>query len=324
MLLMELSRTIRTCAGNKKLPVKQVSAITWILSGALVFGLSGCGPKAPQQTQAEAREQSPVVARVNGESITQADVDFMLERMLKGQALVQADEALRKKILDSLISSKAMKIQTESLLSAQEKESIARSVKAYEEELYVKEYLSNHVVPEPVTLEMIQAYYDKHPDEFGGESVRDFQMLVLNTAQDQQSRDKFLAAIPQIKAAKDWASARKQWEQAYAVQYQEGRARPGLLDPALEQVISKLAATEVSDLVYADDQIYLVKIINVTQVAPKPLAAVSADIRKQLAAQQLRAAVKKASDEVLKTVQVTLPGKASGTTPNATQGNAAQ
>ncbi len=324
MLLTELSKTLCGCPeGNRSLK-KHCSVVRWVTTGALVVGLSACGQKAPQQPPVEPRQQSPVVAHVNDESITQADVDFMLERMLKGQALVQADDELRKKILDSLISSKAMRIQTEAQLTQDEKESIARSVKAYEEELYVKEYLSNNVVPEPVTVEMIQAYYDKHPEEFGGESVRDFQMLVLNPAQDQQARDKFLAAIPTIKAVTDWSAAKKQWEQIYAVKFQEGRARPGLLDPALEQVMSKLAAHQVSDLVYTDDQIYLVKVISVTQVAPKPLAAVSADIRKKLAAQQLRTAVKKASDEVLKTVQVRLPGSSSATPENISQGAAKQ
>ncbi len=307
MLPIELSGSVRDCDSLKKWLAKPVATMTVILSGALLLSLSACGSKE-QQTKSEQHQHSPAVAHVNGETITQADVDFMLERMLKGQALMQADDALRKKILDSLISSRAMKIQMESLMTPEEKEAINRSVKAYEEELYVKEYLADHVVPEPVTLEMIQAYYDKHSEEFGGEAVRDFQMLILNNAKDQQARDKFLAAVPEIKAAKDWTTAKKQWAQTYAVQYQEGRARPGLLEPALEQEISRLNATEISDLIYANDQIYLVKVTNVTRLAAKPLTDVSADIRKQLAAQQLRSAVKKASEEVLKKVQVKSAG----------------
>lgn len=305
MLPIELTASAPGLTSRKNWLVKPASAITVILSGALL--LSACDSK-DRQAEAEQPRHSPAIAHVNGEAITQADVDFMLERMLKGQAVVQADDALRKKVLESLISSRAMKIQMESLLGEEEKQAISRSVKAYEEELYVKEYLANHVVPEPVTLEMLQAYYDKHPEEFGGEAVRDFQLLVLSNAKDQQLRDKFLAAVPEIKAAKDWTTAKKQWAQTYAVQYQEGRARPGLLDPALEQAISLLGAAETSDLIYTNDQIYLVKVTNVTRLAPKPLTDVSADIRKQLAAQQLRLAVKKASDDVLKKVEVKVVG----------------
>lgn len=305
MLPIELSASAPGLTSRKNWRVKPASAITVILSGALL--LSACESK-DRQVESELPPHSPAVAHVNGEAITQADVDFMLERMLKGQTLVQADAALRKKVLESLISSRAMKIQMESLLGEEEKQAISRSVKAYEEELYVKEYLADHVVPEPVTLEMLQAYYDKHPEEFGGEAVRDFQLLVLSNAKDQQLRDKFLAAVPEIKATKDWTAVKKQWAQTYAVQYQEGRARPGLLDPALEQAIGLLDAAETSDLIYTNDQVYLVKVTHVNRLAPKPLTDVSAAIRKQLAAQQLRSAVKKASDDVLKKVEVKVVG----------------
>lgn len=289
------------------LPIK-LRATSLVLSGALLLSVSGCGSKDQQNEPSSQRDQSPVVAQVGDENITQADVDFMLERMLKGQTLAQADEALRQKVLDSLIASRAMKIQMETSLGAEEKELIMRSAKAYEEELYVKQYLADHVVPEPVTLEMVQAYYDKNPQEFGGAAVHDFQMLVFNNAKDQQARDKFLAAVPEIKATKDWLSAKNQWAQLYGVQYQEGRARPGLLEPTLEQAISRLNATEISDLIYANDQIYIVKVTTLTQLTPKPLTDVSANIRKQLAAQQLRSAVKKASEDVLTKVEVKVPG----------------
>lgn len=289
------------------LPIK-LRATSLVLSGALLLSVSGCGSKDQQNEPSSQRDQSPVVAQVGDENITQADVDFMLERMLKGQTLAQADEALRQKVLDSLIASRAMKIQMETSLAAEEKELIMRSAKAYEEELYVKQYLADHVVPEPVTLEMVQAYYDKNPQEFGGAAVHDFQMLVFNNAKDQQARDKFLAAVPEIKATKDWLSAKNQWAQLYGVQYQEGRARPGLLEPTLEQAISRLNATEISDLIYANDQIYIVKVTTLTQLTPKPLTDVSANIRKQLAAQQLRSAVKKASEDVLTKVEVKVPG----------------
>lgn len=300
MLLREISESFcRSLSLKNKLVT---AAVPILMPGVLLFGLSGCGLK--EQPKELESQNSTVVAHVNDEVITQADVDFMLERMLKGQAFAQVDNTLRKKVLESLISSRAMKIQMQSLLSQEEKSEILRSVKAFEEELYVKEYLANHVVPEPVTLEMIQAYYDKHPEEFGGGTVRDFQLLVFSNARDQESRDKFLSAVPEIKFAQDWKATKSRWSELYALQYQEGRAQPGLLDQALEHAINSLNVTETSDLVYVNNQIYLVRINNITQLAPRPLADVSANIRKQLAAQQLRAAVKKASEDVLTKVEV--------------------
>lgn len=309
MSSVELSQLIYEFPAGRFISLKFKPTLKSILISALLLGVSGCDSTV-QQDDSINRPSSPVVAYVNEEAITQADVDFMLQRMLKGQAFAQVDDALREKILDSLISSRAMKIQMESLLTPEEMEEIDRSANAYKEELYVKEYLAKHVVPEPVTMEMVQAHYDKHPEEFGGELVRDFQILVLSNAQDQQARDKFLAAIPEIKATKDWSAAKDQLAQAYMIKYQEGRARPGLLDPVLEQAISRLSEAEISDLVYVNDQIYLIKIVGVKQLAPKPLVEVSAEIRKKLAAQQLRAAVKKASEDVLTKVEVKSPSSA--------------
>ena len=273
---------------------------TWSCLVTLVFLLSACGEKTDIANAAK----PVVVATVNGEPITQGDVDFMLERMLSNQAMVQVDEVLRKKVLDSLIASKAMKLQVQSAMAPEELAQVSQSVKSYEEELFVKEYLAKNVTPEPVSLEMVQAYYDSHQQEFGAETVRDFQLLVLRDVQDEKKRDPLLAAVPPIKAMEDWRQKAKELTQKYGLQFQEGRNKSGLLDKNLEQAINKLSQGETSDVLYLDDEIYVARVTQLTQTAPKPLAEVSADIRKKLAAQQLRAAVKKASEDVLTKVEV--------------------
>lgn len=276
--------------------------LTWLYLIALMFTLSACGEKSDVAGIAK----PVVVATVNGEAITQADVDHMLERMLSNQTMAQVDEVLRKKVLDSLIASRAMKLQVQSAMAPEELAQLAQSVKSYEEELYVKEYLAKNVIPEPVTLEMVQAYYDSHKEEFGAESVRDFQLLVLRDAKDEKKRDSLLAAVASVKATTDWRSKAKELTQKYGLQFQEGRSKSGLLDKNLEQAINKLAQGETSDLVYLNEEIYLVRVTQIAETASKPLAEVSADIRKKLAAQQLRAAVKKASEDVLTQVEVKL------------------
>ena len=159
MFTLGFSKSIHVFPDVRIMFMKSLSTRMVVLTGALVLALSGCGSKE-SETRFTQSAPSPVVAYVNDETITQADVDFMLQRMLKGQAFAQVDDALRKKILDSLISSRAMKIQMELLLTPEEIEEINRSADAYKEELYVKEYLAKNVVPEPVTLEMVQTYYD--------------------------------------------------------------------------------------------------------------------------------------------------------------------
>lgn len=279
----------------------RLNQLAWPTVILLAVLVSACSNKEP----ASDTPKPAVLATVNGESITEADVDFMLERMLNGQALIQVNEELRQKVLDSLIASHAMKIQAKAAMTPDELEQLARTVKNYEEELYVKAYLSKNVTPEPVSVEMVQAYYDSHSNEFGSESVKDFQLLVLRDAKDEKKRDQLLAAVAAIKSTADWRAKAKELQQKYYLQYQEGRNKAGLLDKGLEQAMGSLKQGETSGLVYVDDQIYLVRVTSVTQTAAKPLAEVSADIRRKLAAQQLRSAVKKASETVLTKVQVT-------------------
>ena len=275
---------------------------SWLYMIALVSTLFACGEKADIADTAK----PVVVATVNGEPITQADVDFMLERMLSNQAMVQVDEVLRKKVLDSLIASKAMKLQVQSAMAPEEVARVKQLIKSYEEELYVKEYLAKNVTPEPVTQEMVLAYYDSHQSEFGAETIRDFQLLVLRDVADEKKRDSVLAAVASIKLSADWRSKAKELVQKHGLQFQEGRSKSGLLDKNLEQVINRLGQGETSDVIYLDDGIYLARVIQVAQTAPKPLAEVSADIRKKLVAQQLRVAVKKASEGVLTKVEIKL------------------
>ncbi|QEI12899.1 peptidyl-prolyl cis-trans isomerase [Cellvibrio japonicus] len=245
-----------------------------------------------------------VVATVNGEAITREQVDYMLERMLGAQPLVPITRELRGKVLDSLIASKAMTLQVKSSMSEEDSQRVQRAVQAYEEELYVKEYLARYATPEPVTVEMVSAYYDAHPNEFGGGVLKHFQLLLLRDSGDDKKRDAFLSAVESLKASTDWKARAGEWSRQLPIEYQEGKYAPGLLDERLGKVIDQLGKQATSDLIYVDKAIYLVRVSDVVQTAPKPIAEVSADIRKKLAAQQLRAAVKKATDDVVKTMDV--------------------
>lgn len=277
-------------------------AILAILISILVIG---CDKKADEKNT---KEQA-VLAIVDGDAITAADVSFMVERMLQGQGAVQVDEAFQKKILDSLIASRAMKQQVKSHLSEDEIGKITQAAKTYEEELYVKAYLQQFVIPEPVTPEMVQQYYDKHADEFGGEIIRDFEMLRLPAAIGETQRQQLLAAITEISAMPSWELKHKEWQENYGLQYQQGRSQSGLLHLALDQAISRLGKGETSDVIYIDDELYVVRVTHLSNAALKPLPEVSADIRNRLAARVLRDAVQKASDTAKEKAKIEIPTK---------------
>lgn len=265
------------------------------------FGLVACSEK--QATTNDAAK-SPVLARVNGAEITQADVDFSLERTFSQLDTMTIDAELKEKLLDSLIASQAMKQLVLQELSAEKLSQIQKLTKAYEEELYVKEYLQLNVSPEPVTTEMVQQYYNQHPEEFGGEVLRDFELLKAPANLKDNQRDLLLTKVSAIRTAKNWAASASQWQRELGLEFQQGRSKKGLLNPQLLRVLEELGTGTTSDVFFIDGAFHLVRVTNTQQVPAKSLAEVSGDIRKRLAPLMLKDAVKRAADEARSKVSV--------------------
>lgn len=270
------------------------------------FVLSACDERQHPKTSSGQADIPQILATVNGEAITQDDVLFALERTFTQLDLISADDALQQKVLDSLIASRAMKLLVLEELNAQEKARIAQQAKAYEEELYVKEYLQRRVTPEPVTHAMVQQYYDENPTEFGGENLHDFELLSAPAGLNEAQRDQLLKETAAIRASAHWSSSAAAWREKWNLQYRQGRSRPGLLDKALEQRISALDKGATSDVFYINGEWHLVRVTDVIQTPPKSLAEVSSDIRRRLAPLMLREAVKTASNEARSKVEVLL------------------
>lgn len=296
-MLIKFSSSTTSVVGSRRAS----RVLLGLFLGALL--LSGCDKK----TNDQAVKNSTVLAVVNGDEITTADVDFMLERMLKGQASLQVDETLRKKILDSLIASRAMKQQIKSQMPADAIERITQAVRVHEEELFVNAYLQQFAIPEPVTAEMVQKYYDEHAAEFSVASAREFEILRAPVAADEKARDRLLAAIPEITAVTQWQSRAKEWQKNYNLQYQQGRSQAGLLQKELDQAINRLEPGQTSGIIYVDSELYVVRVTRVGEAIVRPLVEVSTDIRKHLAAQVLRDAVKKASDDARAKAKIEIP-----------------
>lgn len=269
-----------------------------------IITLSGCGEK-PASITGHTTE-SGVLARVNNEAITQEDVDFSLERTFSQLDLLNVDAGLREKVLDSLIASRAMKQLALKSMDAESLERIKQLAKAYEEELYVKEYLQRNISAEPVTAEMVQQYYEQHPEEFGGEVLRDFELLRAPADMRELQRDPLLQKISVIRENKNWAGSAAQWSQEFGLEYQHGRSRKGLFNETLEQAISSLSQEETSDVIYIDGVLHIIRVTKVVQLPPKSLTEVSGDIRKRLAPLMLREAVKKAAAEARSKVDILL------------------
>ncbi|MFQ3247453.1 MAG: hypothetical protein ACI9SP_004110 [Arenicella sp.] len=258
--------------------------------------------KGEPEVSTEQEDQSEVLAKVNGEPITQDDIDFMIQRTFSGSEQLFFNEEMQGKVLESLIASKAMQQKMRATLSEDRLADIKSRTMAFEEELYVKEYLTEFATPEPVSSKMVQDYYQQYPEEFGGGDSIAFEMLATTTKPSADQRDAILAQARVIKDSADWSAFANDNE--LGLVYKNVVLQSGLLAPELERAVKNTKVGETSDIVLIKGVPHAVRVTSVTTLPAKPLSAVSAQIRKKLAALQLKKSVKAASEAAISEAKV--------------------
>ena len=215
------------------------------------------------------------------------------------------DEAGRKKVLESLVASRAIaQIQLKNL-TPEEEAVIDRKVQAYREELLVMRYLAKHAPPQPVTEEMVRKYYESHPERFGGRTIRTYEMVTTSRALKAPERDNLIGVLNKAAENKDWRKwVERLQTQGLPVAFRQGQVSEKVLQVQLRELMRPLKKGESSQLTFIKGNAYLVRIVDETKIAPRPLNEVSAKIRKSLVPLQLKKAVKKASEKALKEAKV--------------------
>ena len=272
---------------------------------ALVVLIAGCEDKSTQALQDVPVEPSAILVTVDGSPITRAQLELTIERTLGDSAPLFANAEVEQKILDSLVSSRAMATLAERALSADESAQLELKAQAYREELLVRHYLENHATPEPVTSEMVADYYNRHPEEFGGGVEKTFEIIASNAALDNAQREALIALLssPQV-ATQDWQKLVEGWRsEGKPVEYRQSRIKPQLLEQPLRSLVEPTAQGQLAPL-YTNGQLLLVR-VTAEQILPaSPLAEVSGSIREKLAPQALKKAIKELSVQALQAVKV--------------------
>ena len=245
---------------------------------------------------------SDVLATVNGENITEQDVEFMIGRTFSSSDRLFDSQQFREKVLQSLIASKAMRQSITKELSTDEQQELQQKIVAYSEELYVKEYLTQHATPDPVTTAMVTDYYEKNLEQFGGGELKSIEILKANNKITETEREQLLTALPAIRQAIDWQKYAQ--SATLRLSYLRSKVQPKLLEPALEIAAKKLSQGDASDIIFIDSIPHIIRVVAIDKIPAKPLSAVSASIRKKLAALQLKKAVKKASEFAIANAKV--------------------
>jgi Ni/Co efflux regulator RcnB len=272
--------------------IKNISLLALLVGTTL---LAGC----------EKTGNGDVLARVDGSAITRQQLDAMAVTTLGYDKALQLDQAGRKKILESLVISRAMAHAMATELTDKEQKDIERDMTAYREQLLVKRYLRRHALPEAITQQRIQDYYNKHLERFGGKTVRQYELLLGTEKLDGGSRKQLMKVLAKAGKNKNWKRLSSNLRnKGYAVQYRKGQAEQSVLHPRLYSLITTTKIKATSDLTFIENKPYLVRVLSETKQTARPLKDVSGKVRKVLTLLQLKEATREASQEILKKTDV--------------------
>lgn len=283
-----------------------------LLSLLFLLILTSCSGDQPAQKPPSDKEgvkkeaavkkdgEDKVLAVVNGSAISRSDLDLAIRKLAGQEAAEGLDETAAKKVLESMVISRAVSQLRQKEMSERDRAEIAREVAVFQEQLLVRQYLAEHGKPQPVTMESIQQYYDAHPELFGAGKIRQYEMITTGRPLQATERDELLGKLKDPEAHDKWQG----WvdelvRTGYPVVYRQGRDGDEVLRPALAREITALSVGQVSPLIYVKEIPYLIRITAERNSPARPLSEVTGTIRKALAAQQMKQAIEQAGKEAL-------------------------
>jgi EpsD family peptidyl-prolyl cis-trans isomerase len=273
----------------------------------LILSLAACGGGGGEEQNSTATlpGSDKILATVNGSAISAYDLEQAIRTSLGPAAAGMLDAKGRKSVLDSLVAARAIAQAQEKTLTARERSALDKQTAAYREQLLVKMYLARNTASEPVSQKMVADYYQRHPQQFGAKTVKQYEVISSQGALPDARRDKLLAALKDADKHNDWAAwSEKLRQKGLAVDYKSGNADPAILSADLRSQLDALKAGQPASLNFAGGVVSLARVIAEKKIPPRPLNEVSVRIRKTLLPVQLKKAVKQASDKVLATANV--------------------
>lgn len=262
----------------------------------LVAWLPACSQQSSKTHPADpALPKGVVLAVVNGEPITEAELNLQLEKLLDENAAFFSSVDLEKKVLETMINSRVMAQMQAAALTPEELENLELKVHDFRESLLVQGYLRSNMEQQAVTADQVKRYYEEHSDKFTEKGSKHFEYITTFGGYADK-RDAILKALGELKHQPNWKQAVARLDaQGLPVVFKQATLKPELLESPLRTLVMRTAAGETSN-VHIGESLMLVRVIEEKPSTLLPLASVSHHIRKTLATGLLKNAVKVASD----------------------------
>lgn len=289
------------------------SPTLWICAGLMLWWLAACdststptaSPDGLVEASSLAAQDDDILVYVDGSPISRDDMDAARIRFMGDTAGLFALETAERRLLDSLIASRAIATLSEKGLTDTEKSDLRRKVATFREELLVKHYLSAQATAQPVTQEMVQDYYRQHPGDFGGGSEYVFEYIATVGPIGVEERADFLRLLSGVDTQQDWAAWVRQ-QNPRRLTHRLATSRADILEQPLRQLVENTAEGGTS-AIHNGDRLLRVRVRQVRQLPPTPLQQVQGEIRDRLGPMLVRRAIRQLSDEVVGQATVEYP-----------------
>ena len=247
-----------------------------------------------------------VIAKINDEPVYASDLEALKDRMLANVPKSYIDKAVEKKLLDSLIQSKAMAQLMNKELDDAERMTIDAKVRAFREDLLVRTYVEKHKPSSQISNDQVKKYYADNPQLFGGGFKKSVEYIEAGKVDDRERRVELLTELTNLKDLKQWQPViEKLKSEGFQMDHKEMTVNEQHLKSPIKEAVMNMDGDSSPQLL-SEFGIFLVRVKDVQKIPPKPLAQVSGDIRKLLQRQAYRKSVEKLSEQVMKQVKVEL------------------
>jgi peptidyl-prolyl cis-trans isomerase C len=248
----------------------------------LALGLCAIGPLA---ACTEPPQEEPVVAMINGRSITQSEFDIRWEELSPATRVRYEKEGGKRRFLDELIMRELL-MQEARKQGLDQADDIREKTLRYREQLILDELLKDRIKTKvEVSKEELEAYLGKHANQLlANPKVQVSVMLLPN-----------IYAAMDLKRQVEGGGNFTRFALRYSIDERSrakggdlGPYRKGLLEPELETLIPSLHPGVVSDPIKTDKGYYLMKVSPLEPEILQADQAIRERLRQELLAEKRR------------------------------------
>jgi len=281
--------------------VKAIASAKIITAALCITALFGC-QKGSTGSTSETKKEGPVVAEVNGSTITTGDFNRELKNLPEYLKSMAATAQGRKEMMDTMVIRELI-LQQATKDGLDKSPELTEKLEDLKKRLIVEAFLKKKVETDAkVTDDDLKKFYEQNKDKFKtGEQIRASHILVKT---EKEAKD----IQAQIKAGGKFEElAKKHSVDASAAQGGDlGWFGKGSMVPAFEKAALALKEGQVSDVVKSDFGYHIIKLTGKRPAGIRPFEEVKEQIKAAIMPGKQQEVFQKIKEELKKSAKINI------------------